>query len=65
MQIDAKSPEGNAFSVMNAVKEFFRETDQMSEWAAASREMMAGNYDHLCDVAFKLTDGAVEVIGRD
>tara|TARA_Y100000310_G_scaffold341331_1_gene440141 strand:+ start:75 stop:281 length:207 start_codon:yes stop_codon:yes gene_type:complete len=64
MEIDAKSPEGNAYAIMGYVQRLLKEVDRFVEWPAIQERMMSGDYDNLCDVAEEVTYGTIKVVNR-
>lgn len=62
MKIYASSPQGNAHSVMAAVRSLLREVGRKDEWPAIRDRMMGGDYANLCEVAKEVTYGSIEVI---
>ena len=64
MEIDAKSPQGNAFYIIGAVCRLLKEVGRDSEVAAVREKMMSGNYDNLCEVAEEVTFGSIQVVNR-
>ena len=63
--IDAKSPDGNAFLIMAAVRRFLIQKGREDEWEKVQDEMMSGDYNELCDLAEDVTDSAIIVENRD
>ena len=47
-QIDITGPDGNAFSLIGYAKNFAKQLDM--DGSAITKEMMAGDYDHLLDI---------------
>jgi len=64
MEIDAKSSDGNAFSIMGHVLTLLKETDRMDEWPGFQERMLGDGYDNLCDVAEEATYGVITVVNR-
>lgn len=64
MDIDAKSPMGNAFCIMGVVSKLLKEVGRGDEVKAATERMMAGDYDNLCKVAEEITFGSIKVVNR-
>ena len=64
MEIDSKSPDGNALVIMGYVRRLFQDTDQMDKWPEAEKRMKSGNYDNLCAVAEEVTYGSIKVVNR-
>ena len=61
--IDSKSPQGNAFYIMGAVKQVLQEMGKSkTEIEEAMRKMESSDYENLCRVANEVTDGFVEVV---
>lgn len=64
-EIDAQAPEGNAISVIAAVTGYLRATRQGNKTATAAKDLMeCEDYEALCEAAFYLTQGNVEVVNR-
>ncbi len=64
MEIDAKSPQGNAMCIVAAVKTLLTEVGREDEWAEISDRMYSGDYNNLCDVAEEVTHGSIKVVNR-
>ena len=62
-QIDIAGPDGNAFSLIGYAKNFAKQLDM--DGSAITKEMMAGDYDHLLDTFEKHFGSIVEIVGRD
>tara|TARA_R100001163_G_C4904638_1_gene91699 strand:+ start:336 stop:530 length:195 start_codon:yes stop_codon:yes gene_type:complete len=62
-QIDIAGPDGNAFSLIGCAKNFAKQLDM--DGNAITKEMMAGDYDHLLDTFEKHFGSIVEIVGRD
>ena len=62
-QIDITGPDGNAFSLIGYAKNFAKQLDM--DGSAVTKEMMAGDYDHLLDTFEKHFGSIVEIVGRD
>ena len=62
-QIDITGPDGNAFSLIGYAKNFAKQLDM--DGNAITKEMMAGDYDHLLDIFEKHFGSVVEIVGRD
>ena len=65
MDIDAKSPSGNAFAIMGCVHRLLRDSGRGDEWPGISERMRSGNYANLCDVTEEVTYGSIRVVNRD
>ena len=65
MEIDAKSPDGNATVIMCYVWRLLMDTGQADKWPDAEKRMKSGNYDNLCKVAEEVTHGSITVVNRD
>lgn len=65
MEIDATSPDGNAFTIIGLVKRILEETNRIDEWPDIEERMMSGDYNNLCDVAEEVTYGTITVINRN
>ncbi len=64
MEIDARSPDGNAFAIMGYVRRLLQDSGRMKGWPKAEERMYAGNYDNLCAVAEEVTYGSIRVVNR-
>lgn len=64
MEIDATTPDGNAYAIMGYVRRLLEASQRIEEWPAAQKRMMSGNYDNLCDVAEEVTFGSIKIINR-
>lgn len=64
MEIDARSPEGNAFFIMAMVKKLLEKSGRGSKWPGVQLKMRSGDYDNLCKIAKEVTFGSVRVINR-
>ena len=64
MEIDAKSPDGNAFAIMGYVHKLLKEVGRRDEWPEIQKQMMSGNYDNLCAIAEQVSYGAIVVVNR-
>lgn len=64
MDIDAKSPDGNAFAIMSYVRLLLHEVNRQDEWPDAQKRMMSGDYDNVCAVAEEVTFGSIRVVNR-
>ena len=62
-QIDITGPDGNAFRLIGYAKNFAKQLDM--DGSAITKEMMAGDYDHLLDIFEKHFGSVVEIVGRD
>ena len=62
-QIDITGPDGNAFSLIGYAKNFAKQLDM--DGSAITKEMMAGDYDHLLDIFEKHFGSVVEIVVRD
>lgn len=65
MDIDAKSPSGNAFAIMGYVKELLKDVGRGKEWPEISARMMGGDYNNLCKIAEEVTNGSICVVNRE
>jgi len=63
MKIDYRSERGNAYVIMGLVCEWMRDHKKESKWPDVLDDMTSGDYRHLCEVAKKATNGAIEVTG--
>ena len=62
MIIDKSSPQGNAFVIMAKVSECLRKSGHTKEDIdKAMEEMQSGDYDNLCKVAERVTNGSIRV----
>ncbi|MGW8177971.1 MAG: hypothetical protein ACWGQW_04155 [bacterium] len=64
MEIDAKGPDGNAFAIMGYVRRIFREMGR-KDFNEVQAVMMSGNYEQLCEIAERETDGILTIVNRD
>lgn len=64
MQIDAKGPEGNVLAIVGHVSSFLKMAGRKHEISSVQQDMMSGDYDHACDVAKKVTHGAIQIVNR-
>lgn len=62
MEIDTTSPQGNAIAILATVRQLFLETARSDEWSAVEKEMMSGDYDHLCEVAERESYGSITFV---
>lgn len=60
--IDRTAPEGNAFSIMATVQRLLRDIGRQDDWDDARRDMMSGDYEHLCEVAEKVSAGSIRFV---
>lgn len=65
MEIDKRSPDGNAFAVMGYVRRLLRDVGRLDEWPAIRERMQSGDYDNLCAVAEEVTHGSIRVVDYD
>ena len=65
MDIDARSPDGNAFAIMGAVRRLLIDSGRGDDWPDTERRMQAGDYNNLCDIAEKVTYGSIQVVNRN
>ena len=65
MEIDARSPDGNAFVIMGYVRRLLRESGRSKEWPLIQTKMLSGDYENLCKVAEEATYGSIVVVNRD
>jgi hypothetical protein len=59
MEIDARSPDGNAFTIMGYVRRLLKESGREADWPKVQERMMDGDYANLCAVAEEATFGCV------
>lgn len=64
MEIDAKSPQGNAVYIIGMVCRLLKEVGREDEVAGVRDSMMSGDYDNLCKVAEEVTFGSIQVVNR-
>lgn len=64
MEIDARSPDGNAYAIMAYVRRLLYETDQKEKWPDIQKRMESGDYDNLCKVAEEATYGSITIVNR-
>ena len=66
--IDATGPQGNAFAILAEVKLSLANNANAANWDVVRKDMMSGNYDHLCEVAEKVTEhlgkGKIVIVNR-
>lgn len=65
MEIDAKAPEGNAFSIMGFVQELLCQSGRTDDTDDVMKRMRESDYENLCNVAEEVTFGSIRVINRD
>ncbi len=65
MEIDAKSPDGNAFTIMGYVTRLLKDASRGDEVETVMDRMKSGNYDNLCKVAEEVTYGSIKVVNRN
>ncbi len=65
MEIDAKSPNGNAWCIMGHVRNLLEAADRASEIPEVMTRMKSGDYQNLCKVAKEVTRGSIVVINLD
>ena len=65
MRIDARGSQGNTFYIISVVKKLLEDVGRHDEWADVYEDMTSGDYQHLCDVAYRATNGSIEVINRE
>lgn len=65
MKILKSSPAANAFAIMGYVQKLLRETGRASEIDSVAERMKAGNYDNLCQVAYEVSNGSIEIVDDD
>ena len=61
--IDIEGADGYAFALLGHAKNFAKQLDM--DGSAITKEMMAGDYDHLLDTFEKHFGSFVEIVGRD
>ncbi len=61
--IDITGQDGNAFSLIGYAKSFAKQLNM--DGNAITKEMMAGDYEHLLDTFEKHFGSFVELVGRD
>ena len=64
MEIDMKSPDGNAFAIMGHVRRLLIDVGRGDEWPKIRKRMMSGGYNNLCETAADVTNGAITVVNR-
>lgn len=57
-------PDANSFAIMGLVRRTMHATGRAAEWPAVQAEMMAGDYERLCEIAERETHGAIMVRER-
>lgn len=65
MDIDAKSPRGNAWWIIAAVRKLLIEVGRGDEVRGITSRMRAGTYDNLCNIAEEATNGTFKIVNRD
>jgi len=60
--IDATGPQGNAFVIMGEVRNYLQKMGRIDEWKAVREDMESGDYDHLCEVAERVSN--LKIINR-
>ncbi len=65
MEIDARSPDGNAFVIMGYVQSLLSEAGRKDEIPAVMERMRSGDYANLCAVAEEVTFGSITVVDYD
>ncbi len=65
MEIDAKSPSGNAFVIMGHVQRLLEDADRGDEVETVMDRMKSRDYDYLCKVAEEVTYGSIKVVNRN
>lgn len=62
MKIYKDLPEGNAFNIMAQVSRFLKARGRQSEIEKVLAEMSQSDYEHLCQVAERVTDNEITII---
>ena len=65
MEIDARSPDGNAFVIMGHVRNLMKAAGRADEIPRVMERMKSGDYSNLCRVAEEVTFGSIKVVMRD
>jgi hypothetical protein len=65
MEIDARSPDGNAFAIMGYVSRLLKAAGREDELPAVMERMRSGDYRNLCAVAEEVTFGSIKVVNLD
>lgn len=68
--IDARGPDGNAFSIMAYAKRIGRQLESEEIWPKGKtdgiiKDMMSGDYEHLCTTFNEQFENFAEVDGWD
>ena len=64
MEIDANSPDGNAYCIMGYVRRLLWDSGRELESPVVMARMKSSNYDNLCKVAEEVTFGSITVVNR-
>ena len=63
IQIITTQPEGNAYGIMGKVIRVLQDLGKSQvEIDLVLEQMKSGDYDNLCDVAEKVTEGEIEIV---
>ena len=65
MEIDAKSPDGNAWVIMGHVRNLLKAAGRANEIPKIMERMRSGNYANLCQIAELETFGSIKVVTHD
>lgn len=65
LEIDARSPDGNAFAIMGYVRRLLEGTSRRDEIPAIMERMRSGDYKNLCAVAEEVTFGSITVVNYE
>ena len=65
MEIDAKSPHGNAWYIISAVRKLLIDVGRGDEANKVSGRMRSGNYENLCNIAEEVTNGSITIVNRN